>query len=190
MRSLSQILSRGLGFVFMVLLSLLFVGPLLFMVSASLKPNAQIFEDLRSFRAFLPVGDVSFDNYRTVLSKSPLLRYFLNSALISVNTVSLGIFVNSLAAYGLQRFRWRGQRLALAAVLGLLIIPFEMTALPLMMMVSGLPSIAVGASGVSLTATWFNSWHVQIVPFIGNAFCIFYSTSRLKISRGSSTKRR
>ena len=153
--------------------SLLFVCPLLFMVASSFKPDLQIFADLRSLRAFLPVGDVSLDNYRGIFEKSRLPRYFLNSVLIASVTVSLGIVANSMAAYGLQRCRWRGQRLALALTLALLVIPFEVVAIPLMMMVSGLPWPGFEDGELILRQSWFSSLHVQIIPFIANAFCIF-----------------
>ena len=165
---------RDVAFVaLMMLLGVVFIGPLLFMVSSSFKPDAQIFEDLRSVRAFFPVGDVSLDNYAAIFRKSPLPRYFLNSAIISAVTVSLGILVNSLAAYGLQRFRWRGQQWVLAGILGLLVIPLEVTALPLMMIVSKLPTLGFENGHVVVVGSWFNSLQVQIVPFIANAFCIF-----------------
>lgn len=157
----------------MVGAAILFVGPLLFMISASFKAEAQIFEDLRSVRAFLPVGDVSLDNYRALFAKTEIARYFLNSSIIAFVTVTLGILVNSMAAYGLQRVRWRGRGVALSLVLALLIIPFEITAIPLMMIVSGLPWVTLEAGGVSVVQSWFNSLHVQIIPFLANAFSIF-----------------
>lgn len=145
----------------------------MFMVSSSFKADPQISADLESWRAFFPVGDVSLDNYKKIFQESRLGLYFFNSLLISVITVSLGIFVNSLAAYGLQRFNWRGQAWVLSAVLALLVIPFEVTALPLMLIVSQLPSIGVGPGSIEILPTWFNTWHVQIIPFLGHAFTIF-----------------
>ena len=68
-----NIAKKTLTYVFMGFLSLIFLGPLLFMISSSFKPDTQIFADLRSFRAFLPVGDISLDNYRVVLDRSRLL---------------------------------------------------------------------------------------------------------------------
>ena len=61
-----------LMYVLLGFLSLIFLGPLLFMISSSFKPDTQIFEDLRSFRAFLPVGELSLDHYRTVFERSRL----------------------------------------------------------------------------------------------------------------------
>ena len=168
-----NIAKTTLTYVFMGFLSLIFLGPLLFMISSSFKPDTQIFADLRSFRAFLPVGDISLDNYRVVLERSRLLLYFMNSAIIAGVTVVLGIIVNSMAAFGLQRVRWAGQNFLLAVILALLVIPFEVLAIPLMMIVAKLPWIGWEDGGLSLVGSWFNSLHVQIIPFLGNAFCIF-----------------
>ncbi|MEM6929721.1 MAG: carbohydrate ABC transporter permease, partial [Myxococcota bacterium] len=157
----------------LLILAAVFVAPLSFMVSSSFKPDAQIFEDLRSIRAFLPVGDVSLDNYAAVFRRSALPRYLLNSAIVSVVTVTLGLLVNSLAAFGLQRMTWRGQDLVLAFILALLVIPFELTALPLMLIVSGLPWVGFEDGAVVWRTSWFDTLHVQIVPFVANAFTIY-----------------
>ena len=87
--------------------------------------------------------------------------------------MSLGILVNSMAAFGLQRLEWPGKNLVLASILALLVIPFELTALPLMMIVSRLPSIGFEEGLLVWRTSWFNTLHVQIVPFIANAFTIF-----------------
>ena len=167
------IAKKTLMYLFMGFLSLIFLGPLLFMISSSFKPDTQIFADLRSFRAFLPVGDISLDNYRVVFERSRLIMYFTNSAIIASVTVVLGVIVNSMAAFGLQRVRWSGQNFILALVLALLIIPFEVLAIPLMMIVAKLPWIGWQDGGLAIIGSWFNSLHVQIIPFLGNAFCIF-----------------
>ena len=168
-----HIVKKALTYLFMGFLSLIFLGPLLFMISSSFKPDTQIFADLRSFRAFLPVGDISLDNYRVVFERSRLIMYFMNSAIIASVTVVLGVIVNSMAAFGLQRVRWSGQNFILALVLALLIIPFEVLAIPLMMIVAKLPWIGWEDGGIAIVGSWFNSLHVQIIPFLGNAFCIF-----------------
>ncbi len=46
-----------------IVLALVFGLPLLFMIVSSFKPDLQIFSDLTSIRAFLPIGDLSLDNY-------------------------------------------------------------------------------------------------------------------------------
>lgn len=57
----------------------------------------------------------------------------------------------------------------LAVILALIIIPFETVAIPLLLLVNNLPWL----SFEGFTVGWFNSYHVQIVPFIANALGIF-----------------
>ncbi|WP_081680796.1 carbohydrate ABC transporter permease [Cellulomonas sp. URHD0024] len=156
-----------------VVLVLVFVLPLLFMFVSSLKPDLQIFADMTNWRAFLPVGDVSLDNYAGVFDRVPFLRFLLNSIGISGLTVVLGIFVNSLAAFGLSRLQWRGQQAVLTAIIATLIVPFETLALPLLWWVNKLPSIQLDGFHLVFTTGWIDTYQVQIIPFIANAFSIF-----------------
>src|SRR5688500_12571776 len=76
-----------------VVLALFFAFPVVFMLVSSLKPDQQIFGDLGSPRAFLPVGDLSLANYTAVFERVPALRFLLNSLAVSAITVVLGIVV-------------------------------------------------------------------------------------------------
>ena len=156
-----------------ILLMLLFVLPLLFMFVSSLKPDNQIFADLTNWRAFAPVGHVSFANYSGVFDRVPFLRFLLNSIGISAITVAIGIVINSLAAFGLSRLQWRGQQLVLSAIIATMIVPFETLALPLLWWVNKLPSFERKGFHLSLTTGWLDTYHVQILPFIANAFSIY-----------------
>ena len=49
------------------------------MLVSSLKPDIQIFGDLTSVKAFLPVGDISLDNYTAVFDRVPFWRFLMNS---------------------------------------------------------------------------------------------------------------
>ena len=59
--------NRGLRLVtryaVLVLIAIIFVFPLVFMVMSSLKPDQQLLQDSGNLRAFLPVGDISLQNY-------------------------------------------------------------------------------------------------------------------------------
>jgi multiple sugar transport system permease protein len=156
-------------YVLMILLALIFALPIIFMVVSSLKPDWQILRDLSSIRAFLPVGDLSLANYKEAFSFVPVARFLLNSALVTSVTVISGLFVNSMAGFALSRLKWKGQQLVLAVIIATIIIPFEAIAIPLLLIVNNLPRI--DANGITLG--WFNSYHVQIVPFIANAFSIY-----------------
>ncbi|MEU0091849.1 carbohydrate ABC transporter permease [Kribbella sp. NPDC006257] len=154
-------------------LVIFFAFPIVFMLISSFKPDAQIFADLSSIKAILPVGDISLDNYRGVFDRVPAERLLFNSVLISLVTVALGILINSMAAFALSRMRWRGRRVVLAAVIATLIVPFETFALPLVWWVNKLPWLEIHGFHLTLTSGWLDTYHVQILPFVANAFSIY-----------------
>jgi len=155
------------------LLVAFFAFPIVFMLVSSFKPDAQIFADLTSYKAFLPLGDVSWDNYRGVFERVPAERMLLNSIVISAVTVALGIVINSMAAFALSRMRWRGRRVVLAAIIATLIVPFETFALPLVWWVNKLPWLELHGFQLTLTEGWLDTYQVQILPFLANAFSIY-----------------
>lgn len=158
-----------LAFFFM----LLFILPLLFMVSSSFKDPAQIFSDVKSWRAFFPVGDVDLDQYFGVFDRLPLGQFIVNSVLISVVVVVLGLFVNSLAGYAIARLQFRGKNSLLVFIIATLIVPFETIAMPLLVLVNSLPRLSVEDGSIELTIGWLNTYLVQIAPFIAWGFSIF-----------------
>ena len=161
--------ARSLLMVLRIALALVFGLPLLFMIISSFKPDAQIFADLTSIRAFLPVGQLDLANYTGVFERVPFAQFLLNSVLISVATVALGLVVNSMAAFALSRMKFRGQQLILGIILATLIVPFETMALPLLWWVNKLPFLDVNG----YSQGWLDTYQVQIVPFIANAFSIY-----------------
>jgi multiple sugar transport system permease protein len=159
----------ALGLLVRVVLCLVFGLPLLFMIVSSFKPDGQIFADLGNVRAFLPVGHLSLDNYFGVFDRVPFAQFMVNSILITVVTVVLGLIVNSMAAFSLARIRFRGGSFVLGIILATLIVPFETLALPLLWWANKLPFF--GPDGYS--QGWLDTYQVQIIPFIANAFSIF-----------------
>jgi multiple sugar transport system permease protein len=155
-------------------LAFVFVFPLLFMVVASFKPEAQIFADLRSWRAFVPVGDLTLDHYRTVLLRSRFFLYAFNTVFITVVTVVLTVVINSMAAFVLQRLAFGFNHLVLVAIVALLIVPGEATLVPLLLLVSRLPWLGFDGLVPVLQWGWFNSYHVQIVPLVANVFFTYF----------------
>jgi multiple sugar transport system permease protein len=160
-------------YVVRILLALFFAFPLLFMFVSSLKPDQQIFKDLSSLKAFLPVGDISLDNYTGVFQTVPAGRFLINSVLITAVTVLVGLLVNSMAAFALSRMRWRGKGVVLAAIIATLVVPFETFALPLVWWVNKLPWLVVQDFVPLYSVGWLDTYRVQIIPFIANAFSIY-----------------
>lgn len=173
--------TNGLIYVGLVICSLGAVLPLVFMIVSSLKTtDQQIFADLGSIRAFLPVGDLSFDNYVGVFKRIPALRFILNTVFITLMIVGLGLIVNSMIGFAIARLRFRGAGFVLALVLATLMVPFETIAVPMVYWVSKLPSISWVQDGFLLKQGMLNTYQVQILPFIANALGIFLFVQHFK----------
>lgn len=162
-----------LGWIVRIVLAVVFSFPILFMFVSSLKPDQQIFGDLSSIAAFLPIGNISMDNYAAVFDRVPAARFLINSIGVSVITVGLGVIVNSLAAFALSRMQIRGKGIILTLIIATLIVPFETLALPLVWWVNQLPSFVVDGFNITFTKGWLDTYQVQIIPFIANAFSIY-----------------
>ncbi|KKB11715.1 sugar ABC transporter permease [Devosia geojensis] len=162
-------LSTALRYALLVAVALVFVFPIVFMVMSSLKPDLQLLRDTTSFNAFLPVGDISLDNYFAAFRRAPVALFVFNSILVTSITVAVSLFLCSMAAFSFVFLNWKGRDVVLAAVIATLIVPFETIAIPLLLVVNNLPWI--GPNG--LTTGWLNTYHVQIVPWIADALTIF-----------------
>jgi len=164
-----QNFSNILRYGFMILLAIIFSFPVVFMIVSSLKPSIQILRDSSTLLAFLPVGDISVENYVKAFQRAPISLFVFNSLLVTAVTMVLGLLINSMAGFALACMRWKGKEILLSVIIATLILPFETIAIPLLMVVSKLPWI--GLEG--LRFGWLNSYHVQIIPFIVDAFSIF-----------------
>ena len=151
------------------LIALIFIFPLVFMINSSFKPDSQLLADTSSLRAFLPVGDISLNNYFGAFRRAPVGLFVLNSVLVTGVTVLLSLLICSLAAFSFAFLRWKGRDVLLSIVIATLIIPFETIAIPLLLLVSKLPWI--GLDG--LHWGWLNSYRVQIIPWVADGLTIF-----------------
>ncbi|MCR2051920.1 carbohydrate ABC transporter permease [Actinomyces bowdenii] len=149
------------------------VLPLLFMILSSLKPDQQIFADLGTPKAFLPVGELSLDNYAGVFHRVPAARFIANSLIVTVLIVGLGLVVNSMIGFAISRMRWKGKHLILSLVLATLMVPFETIAVPLVYWAASLPHVSWAGDGFLVKQGMLNTYSVQILPFVANALAIF-----------------
>jgi len=132
------------------------------MLISSFKPDERVLTDSGSILAFFPV-DASLNNYFDVFHRVDFLQVLFNSIFITGSIMFFGLLVNSVCGYALARLRFRGKTVILTAILALLVIPFEAIAVPLFYQMSILG--------------WRDSYQVQIIPFVADAFSIylFYS---------------
>jgi multiple sugar transport system permease protein len=164
---------RAWTYVPMSILAVFFLFPIVFMLAASLKTDHQIFADMNSFKAFLPVGDLSFANYAAVFDRVPFWRFLGNTLFVTAMVTAFGLIVNSMCGYALARMRWKGRGLVFGLIIATLILPFDTTIVPMVYLVANLPWIGFDGLTPILEIGWLNTYRVQIIPFIVNAFSIF-----------------
>jgi multiple sugar transport system permease protein len=117
-----QLIRLFLSYGVLILLTAVFVAPLLWMLSTSLKPNV---ETTRFPPTWIP-EEFSGEGYSTILTTStqtPVLLWFVNSVVAATAYMALVLITASLAAYALARMNFRGKNIFFAAIIATLFIP-------------------------------------------------------------------
>jgi multiple sugar transport system permease protein len=142
--------SRLLIYGVLCLLAVPFLFPTWWMVTSSFKPDNDIF----SFPPALIPTDVSLDAYRDVFTLQPFARQYFNSMYIAAVVTVGTLAVSSLAGYSFARIRFRGQQVLFVLVLVGLLIPSEVTIVPLFQLFNKLDLIDT-------------HWPLILVPILG-----------------------
>lgn len=129
--------------------------PFVWMVLTSLRTQQEIF----SRPGHLIPATLDLDAYVRVWSELPFARLFLNSILFAGGATALSVFFDSLAAYALARLDFPGKTAAFYLVLATLMVPYQITLIPLFQTVFDLH--------------WLNTYQGLIVPRATSAFGIF-----------------
>ena len=136
--------------------ALIFLLPLYWMISSSLKPEYQIFASPPVWWPAPP----RWENYREALTALPFGRYAINSTLIAVLSIAGHLISCPIVAYGFARLRAPGRDKLFLLLLSTLMLPYPVTMVPLFIIFS-----RIG---------WVNTFQPLVVPtFFGNAFYIF-----------------
>ena len=165
-RRARRFLTLTVDYGIMIGLAIFFLFPIVFMIVSSFKPEKVIFDDLKTITwAFIP-REITLENYASVFRRVPFGQFMFNSTFIVLATVSAGLVVNSMIAFALARLRWKGKTIVLSAIIALSIVPLDAIVVPLLVLVNEFPWLD-GSIG------WLDTLHVQIIPFIADAFSIF-----------------
>jgi multiple sugar transport system permease protein len=145
---------RGFGWYVLggILISAVFVVPLLWEVVRSLQPESAI--------SAAPSGQdfshLTFANYKTLLSgQDDIIRNVTNSLIVAVAAALLTAAVSMLAGYGFAMFRFRGTGIAFGLVLLAFMIPFQAVLTPLFLEMHFL-GLLNNLGGLVLFYTTFN----------------------------------
>jgi len=140
----------------LALATVLFAGPLLWMVLCSLKSP----EELTNNPYSLFPSQWRFSNYPEAVASIPYLRYLSNTLLLCGGCVAGTLFSCSLAAYGFSRIRWPGRDTVFFILIATMLLPWHVTMIPRFLLLSRL--------GL------YDTLGALIVPtFLGDAFYIF-----------------
>lgn len=130
--------------------------PFLWMISTSLKADADAF----AFPPKLVPWPPKWSNYPDALKIAPFGRFFLNSLFIAVTVTVSSLLLNSLAAYGFAKFKFKGRDTVFMALLASMMIPGQVTMIPSFLMLKNLG--------------WLDTYAGLIVPGVAGAFGIFF----------------
>ena len=134
---------------------LLMVGPFLWMLLGSLKPQAEF---LVSTPTFLPKNPTT-NNFERLFGNLDFPRFFFNSSVVAV-TVTLGnILFCPMLGYALAKLQWRGKRLIMGLVLATLMVPAGITLIPNFVLMANLGLV--------------NTYPGLILPFLVGPFGVF-----------------
>lgn len=111
----------------LLILSIFFLFPIVWMVMNSFKPEAMIAKDLNSIAAFMPPLTEGnwFENYISVITNSSLMRYMSNTLVYAVILIICSIIVNGLAGYALAKIKFPLREIWVFVILLLMIVPME-----------------------------------------------------------------
>jgi multiple sugar transport system permease protein len=142
----------------LILIALFFVIPLLWMLSTSLKVEADVFRD----RGFIPARP-SLDNFERLLTsggQAPVFRWMFNSVGVSTIGTVLTVLLTSLSAYAFARIDFRGKNLLFSLLITTLLLPGIMFLVPQYLLVSSLNLI--------------NTWPAFMLPGLASVFGVFF----------------
>lgn len=128
--------------------------PLIWMISTSIKPPGQV---MTRTVEWLPRA-VTAENYAKVMRK-PVAHWFLNSAIVTVGSTAVSLTTGAMAGYALARMNFPGRNTFFFLILAVLIIPTEMTIVPLF----------IGVLRIGLV----NSYLALMVPSLASAFSVY-----------------
>lgn len=146
---------RAVQYGLLILLALVMLTPFIWMISTSLKTQEYI---LQSKPQLIP-NPITLDSYTALFDIMPVGRMLLNSAVVALVGTTGQVLMAAMAAYAFARMQWRGRQAVFLLYLATMMIPSQVTIIPLFILVRKLG--------------WMNSYQALIVPSLFSAFATF-----------------
>jgi multiple sugar transport system permease protein len=139
-----------------IVIALAVLLPIIWMVFTAFKPES----DIVKFPPELFPRDFTLQHFIDVWNRIPFAHLYLNTIIFAGSVTIISLFFDSMAAYALARLQFRGREIVLVGILILLMLPFQVTLIPLYDQLNTL----------GLT----NTIQGMIIPRMTNAFGIFF----------------
>lgn len=147
--------SAGITWLLLLLLTFLFLMPVVWVICSSFKSTGELF----SWPPSLFGRNPSLNNYRRALEEGRFGLYFLNTVFTSLVATCLTIVVNVMSGYAFAKYHFKGERLLFGIVLATLMIPLEVIMIPIFKVI-----VAVGL---------YNSLWGLIIPAVASPTAVF-----------------
>lgn len=158
----ASLLVKVLCTLFLVIMSLFVILPFAWMILTSLMPNARSLL-LRPFKLPWPPN---FHNYVEAWNMQPFNTYAFNSIFISTVVTVVSTITALMAGYAFAYLRFPGKKLLFLLVLAVLMLPSQVSIIPLYVTISKL--------------NWLDSYWALIIPFAADAYGIYLITNAFK----------
>jgi multiple sugar transport system permease protein len=145
----------GVSHTLLIIVAIVFLGPLVYAVSTSLKPADEVFTPT----PHLFGSEIRWKNYADAFTFAPFDRYFLNSLLVAVAGTLVVVAASSMSAYAFARLKFRGREQLFVLFLGTLMVPQEVLIVPMYWLMQSLG--------------WVDSYWALILPWAFTAFGTF-----------------
>lgn len=142
-------------FILLLLGALITVGPFAWMLSTSIKPDADVFQ----YPPTLFPDTPQWGNYLDIFTVIPFGRAFLNSTITTISITVLQLIVCSMAAYAFACMQFRGRETVFLIYLAALMVPPQVTIIPNFILVRSLG--------------WIDTYQGLILPFAFSSFGTF-----------------
>lgn len=142
-------------YVFLIIGASIMFIPFIWMITTALKPNNEIFTNPPTFLPRNP----NWKNFVIAWESGNYTRYLINTLIISILTTVITLFISSLAGYTFAKFQFKGRNILFFLFLGTMMVPMQVTMIPVFLMVSKLRIL--------------NTYWAVVLPLSANAFGVF-----------------
>lgn len=142
-------------YAFLIISGLITLAPFVWMVSASFMYDGHA----NTYPPRFFPDEFTLEQYKSLFLRLNITRNFLNSAIVSVLVTVVSLFLNSMAGYAFAKYRFKGKDKLFNFLLSSMIIPAQVTMLPLFLMLKYMGLI--------------NTYMAILIPGLANIFGIF-----------------